>query len=144
MKKKLIIISEIKGISLPYPISLKILKNEVFIYPTDYTQRLEKMKEIIQKIKDGKKVEDNISISHIMQKEKEKSIYLILELKFDFYEKKENLIRNIYELFNPIRIILSFMLSELFKINKILFNSSISFKVLLLGNGLNSDILINF
>jgi len=120
MKKKIIIISEIKGISLPYPISLKILKNEVFIYPTDYTQRLEKMKEIVQKIKDGKKLEGNMTISHKIQKEKEKSIYLILELKFDFYEKKENLIRNIYELLNPIRIILSFILSEIFKINKII------------------------
>ncbi|MHA1380161.1 MAG: hypothetical protein ACTSRG_17445 [Candidatus Helarchaeota archaeon] len=120
MKKKLIIISEIKGISLPYPISIKISKKEVFIYQTDYTQRLEKMKDLIQKIGTEKNVVDNISINHIMKKEREKSIYLISDLKINFYEKKEDLIRKIYEFFNPIRIIFSFILGEIFKINKII------------------------
>ncbi|MFW9873535.1 MAG: hypothetical protein ACFFG0_10560, partial [Candidatus Thorarchaeota archaeon] len=115
-----IIISKIEGIFLPYPISIKISKEEVFLYPTNYIQKLEKMKEIIQKIEDEKNVAGKMSISHIMQKEKEKSIYLITELKIDFYKKKENLIREIYEFFDPIRIILSFILSAIFKINKII------------------------
>ena len=120
MKKKVIIISEIRGISLPYPISVNISKKEVSIYPTDFILRLEKMRELIQKIEAGEGVVNDITISHILKKEGESSIYLISELKLNYYKKKEEIIRKIYEFFNPIRIIFSFILSEIFKINKII------------------------
>jgi len=74
MKEKIIIVSEIKGIFLPSPISLKILRKEIFIYPTDYTLRLEKIKEVIQSRERENLVKESLRISHIMQKEKEKSI----------------------------------------------------------------------
>ena len=108
---------EVKRLKIPYPLSIQRIDRKFFyLYPKDFAERLNKCKRNIQILKKNPKsneVQLHGRFSEVIEIDDSSSIYILTEFPLEINQSVDDLYYQIREIFNPLLIILSFLLMNI-------------------------------
>ena len=108
------IIAEVKGIKIPYPINIqRNIDNFFHLYPEDFAKRLERCKknlQILKKNPNSKEVLLKGELSKVIAVDDDSSTYILTDFEIESNQNVDDFYHHIREIYYPLIVILSFLL----------------------------------